>query len=203
MRGAFLYRAGQRILYPFGKLCFRLRVQGKENIPATGRFLLCCNHQSVLDPVLLGVCCTRKIRFMAKSELFELHGKFAAWLLRTLGAFPVVRDSGDVSAVRQAVEILREEEGVGIFPQGGCVRDGSPFRAKAGVVLIARKADAPVIPAAICCGGRIRLFRRTTVCFGTPLTVEELGLRRHGSREAATKLIEDRVNLLLEENQWK
>ena len=103
---------------PIGKLLFRLRFEGTENIPREGPVVICSNHRSVLDPFFLALPVPREIRFMAKSELFEEHGQFVRWLLYAFGAFPVRRDKGDAESVRTAVHILREGGAVGIFPLG-------------------------------------------------------------------------------------
>lgn len=196
-----LYAAARVLLFPLVKLFFRLEVKGAENIPQTGKVILCSNHKSVFDPIFLAVKCKRQIRYMAKSEFFEIHGAFVRRLFYALGAFPVVRDTGDADSVKTAVSILREGGVLGIFPQGGCVRDHSPFRAKSGVAFIAQKAEAPVLPACISYGGKIRPFRKVTVRFGSLISYEELGLGA-GDRTAvktAAQQIAQRVNFLLEE----
>ncbi len=160
------YRFWRRALMPIGKLLFRLRFEGTENIPREGPVVICSNHRSVLDPFFLALPVPREIRFMAKSELFEEHGQFVRWLLYAFGAFPVRRDKGDAESVRTAVHILREGGAVGIFPQGRCVFDRSPFKPKAGAVLVAAKAKAPILPACISFQGRICPLKRVVVRFG-------------------------------------
>ncbi len=196
-----LYAAARVLLYPLAKLFFRLEIKGAENIPQMGKVILCSNHQSVFDPIFLALKCDRKIRYMAKSEFFENHGTFVRRLFYALGAFPVVRNTGDADSVKTAVSILREGGVLGIFPQGGCVPGNLPFRPKSGVAYIAQKAESPVLPACISCSGKIRPFRKVTVRYGSPLSYEELGL--DGGDRAAVKAaalrIAQRVNFLLEE----
>ncbi len=195
-----LYRTGKLLLAPVLRAGFRLRVDGAENIPAEGGFVLCCNHRSVYDPCLLAAACPRPIRFMAKSELFEEHGKAVKKLLLALDAFPVRRDSGDAEAVRTAVSVLKEGGVLGIFPQGRCVPEGVPFQAKAGAALIAEKARVPVLPACVSCQGPLRPLSRAAIRFGTAIPYAELfpdGARKR-VREASRK-IEEQINLLLEE----
>ena len=119
-----LYAIGRRILQPFGKLLFHLKVEGAECFPKNGRIILCCNHRSVFDPILLALACPRQIRYMAKSELFEKHGKAIQKLFYALGAFPVHRNSGDMGSIKTAFALLKEDAVVGIFPQGTCVAQG-------------------------------------------------------------------------------
>lgn len=185
---------------PIGKLLFRLRFEGTENIPREGPVVICSNHRSVLDPFFLALPVPREIRFMAKSELFEEHGQFVRWLLYKFGAFPVRRDKGDAESVRTAVHILREGGVVGIFPQGRCVFDRSPFKPKAGAVLVAAKAKAPILPACISFQGRICPLKRVVVRFGEILPLPALSLSDdslQNVREAAG-LLAEKINGLLE-----
>ena len=197
-----VYPFWRKLLAPVGKWLFRLQIEGTENIPKQGPFILCSNHRSVLDPFFMAVAVPRTISFMAKSELFEDHGRFARWLLYVFGAFPVRRDKGDAESVRTAVNILKDGGVVGIFPQGRCVFDDSPFQPKAGAVLVAAKAQAPILPACIFFKGRIRPFKRVVVRFGEVLSIQALDLAdgslRH-VRGAAGRLAE-KINGLLERN---
>lgn len=106
-----------RLLGPLARLLFDVHYRGTDHIPSAGPLIVCCNHRSVIDPLLLAVPFRRQLRFMAKSELFEEHGRLAAWFLRTAGAFPVQRDKGDASSLRTALEILDAGGVLGIFPQ--------------------------------------------------------------------------------------
>lgn len=203
-----LYRIARWLLFPLLKGVFCLQVTGRENLPKSGGFILCSNHQSVLDPCLIGAACwpifpdgncRRPIRFMAKSELFTDHGRGAAWLLKSLGAFPVERDSADADSIREALQILENGEVLGVFPQGRCVKDGTPFRPKLGAALLAQKSGAPLVPACIQCSGGIRPFAKVRVCIGPPVVSGESTLsQRRQTRQLAQRLA-DSVNKLLEE----
>lgn len=190
-----------RILTPFAKILFPFRVKGIKQIPDDGKLIICCNHKSVLDPFFLAASVNRKIRFMAKSELFEEHGALARRLLYKFGAFPVKRDKGDAESIKTAIQILNGGGVVGIFPQGKCVFDNSPFQAKAGVAMLAFKTQASVLPVSIYCNGVIKPFRRITVRFGKVIPYEELNIteKTHASVREAAKIISQRVNELLEE----
>src|ERR1700676_1832502 len=82
-------------------LLFDLKVYGAHRVPAKGGVLLVSNHQSYLDPVLLGVRLNRRGRYMAKSSLFT----FApfAWFIRSLGAFPIRQNTADIRALKEAI----------------------------------------------------------------------------------------------------
>ena len=79
-------------------------MEGQENIPKDGAFVLCCNHISLLDPPVVGAACTRKIHWMAKEELFvPVLGTIYKWL----GAFPVKRGTADRTAITHGINILK------------------------------------------------------------------------------------------------
>jgi 1-acyl-sn-glycerol-3-phosphate acyltransferase len=190
-----------KILTPIAKLVYSIRYKGVEHIPHEGKLIVCCNHRSVIDPVFVALPFHRQIRYMAKSELFEEHGKFVHWLLYQVGAFPVKRNSGDKESIRTAVQILEDGGVLGIFPQGKCVFDNSPFKPKAGVALIASKTRAPILPVSIYCKGRIKPFCRVTVRFGKVIPYEELQMQEDSllSIREATEIIAKKMNGMLEE----
>lgn len=157
---------------PAVRLLFRARYENTEAIPRRGRVVVCCNHRSVCDPVLLAVPFRRELRYMAKSELFTDHGPLTRAFFNLFGAFPVRRGRGDVSSVRTAEKILEAGGAVGIFPQGGCAAAGVPFRPKGGAALIAARTRSPILPAAVCCPGDIRPFCGVTVRFGRVIPFE-------------------------------
>ena len=191
-----------RAVTPFARLVFRMRYVGRENIPEKGRLIVCCNHRSVIDPYLVAVPFRRQVRYMAKSELFEDHGRLAAWFLRKMGAFPVRRDKGDAESIRKAAELLEEGGVLGIFPQGRVVFDTSPFRPKAGFALFAARTKSPVLPVSIYReGAKMRLRSRVTIRIGQAIPYEELGLE-DSSREGlkrASALLAEKINGQLEE----
>ena len=191
-----------RTVTPFARLLFRIRYVGRENIPKEGKLIVCSNHRSVIDPYLVAVPFKRQLHFMAKSELFQEHGKFAAWFLRKMGAFPVRRDKGDTESIRKAAEILEQGEILGIFPQGRVVFDTSSFRPKAGFALLAARTKAPVLPVSIYREGEKMRFRsKVTIRIGPVIPYEELGLEdssREGLKQASA-LLAEKINGQLEE----
>ncbi len=196
-----LYFFCLRFLTPFAKNLFPFHVKGIEHIPKDGELIVCCNHRSVIDPFLLAIPFQRQIRYMAKSELFEEHGAFVRRMLYKFGAFPVKRGKGDAESIKTAMHIINSGGILGIFPQGKCVYDSTPFKAKAGVALLAAKTHAPILPASIYCDGRIKPFRRITLRFGPVIPYEELNIteNEHASIREAAGIISQRINELLEE----
>lgn len=163
----------QVIIRPF----YRIRIVGREHLPS-GAFVLCANHISYFDPVCLGLTLRRPVRFMAKEELFRCGRGIAGLFLRLCGVFPVKRSSADTASVNTAFRLLEKGKIVGIFPQGGIVREErSPVRTKGGAALLVTKAQVPLVPVSIYAEGRIRPFVRITVRVGCPLTAEGASLR--------------------------
>ena len=185
------YRFLCAVLRPVYGVLYPARVDGLENIPAEGAFILCCNHIAARDPFYLAIREKRRyFHFMAKAELFE-H-KVVGAVLRGLDAFPVDRGHSDLNAVRTSMALLKDGHGLGIFPQGTRSPDNSPTPMLDGVSMIALRSGAPVIPAYI--GGPYRLFHRTQISFGPPVSFEGLSRRVDSDTlDKATRRIEAAV----------
>ena len=172
-----VYWIVRAIVVPFVRLWFRLRVTGREHVPAEGAAIVAPNHKSFFDSFFIAVCTKRHLRFMGKSELFEgRRGR----LLIALGAFPVRRGQSDADAIETAREILRQGGLLALFPEGTRVRDpdelGDP---KKGAGRLALEMGVPLVPCAI--SGTEKLFagpfpkpRRVQVAFAAPIEVKEL-----------------------------
>ncbi|MDQ3850577.1 MAG: 1-acyl-sn-glycerol-3-phosphate acyltransferase, partial [Actinomycetota bacterium] len=143
----FVYWSARAVLQPFFHGYFRMRRFGREHIPAHGPVIIASNHRSFLDPFVIGTLTRRPVYFVAKQELFRRP--LVAWLLSSLGAFPVDRGSGDGDAMATARQILERGDCVVIFPEGTRVRPGGLGRAKRGVGRLALESGAPVVPVAV------------------------------------------------------
>lgn len=129
------------------KIWLRCEVYGRENIPAEGPVVIASNHLSLLDPPVLGAAATRKVHFMAKSELFK-----PAWfgaLIRKLGAFPVKRGEMDREAIKTGLAILKENKVLAVFPEGTRSKTGELGRAGGGAFMMGVKRKAKIVPAYI------------------------------------------------------
>jgi 1-acyl-sn-glycerol-3-phosphate acyltransferase len=148
-RPSWIWKMAQLLVRIFTTVAFDLKVYGLRNVPRHGGVLVVTNHQSLLDPLLLGVRHHRGMSYMAKSELFK--NKAFAWLIRKLGAFPVRQGAGDVGAIRETVGRLQEGKMLNIFPEGGRTEDGKIAPMQPGVALVVRRAGEGVriVPAAI------------------------------------------------------
>lgn len=200
----WLGRALIRILGPIILFFMRVRVVGKENFPSENTpLVLCCNHISNWDPVLLVVAHPKRhVYFMAKAELFS--NRLFTWFLgKQLGAFPVHRGKGDMSAIDTAKRLVNERKLMGIFPEGTRSRDGKLLRPKSGAALIVAQTGAHVLPTAVVTRGqKIRPFQRITLVYGKPLSPEELHLNDpdHPDIRYATRLIMKTIGELIETN---
>jgi 1-acyl-sn-glycerol-3-phosphate acyltransferase len=128
-------------------LMFDFKVHGIEHVPQRGGALLICNHQSYLDPVLVGCQLRRHVSFIAKSQLFEMPG--LGWLIPRLNTFPVRRGESDVSAIKEALRRVHEGQILTMFPEGTRSVDGNLLPIQAGIALMVKRAEAPVIPAVV------------------------------------------------------
>jgi 1-acyl-sn-glycerol-3-phosphate acyltransferase len=161
------------------RVVFRARAHRPENVPVEGGLLLAANHQSYLDPPLVGGFVTRHCHFIARSGLFSFRP--FAWLISTLNSIPVRGDSGDAGAIKQVIAALEEGHAVVIFPEGARSTDGGMHEFKRGAALLLKRGKCPVVPVAVegCFdayppGGRPRPFRRVAVMYGTPIPHDEL-----------------------------
>lgn len=126
------------------KVLFRIKVFGEKNIPQKGGFILASNHLSYLDPVVLGVACPRRLNFMARHDLF--NNPIFSWLISNVGAFPVKRASADVSAIKIAMERLKDGGALVLFPEGSRKINAGTFQVHSGIGFLASKLNVPVIP---------------------------------------------------------
>lgn len=170
-------------------LMFDLKVYGLDRVPREGGMLMVSNHQSYLDPVLLGVRLRRPLSYMAKSGLFRF-APFTA-LIRYLGAFPVKQNTADIRALKEAIERVQQGRALAVFPEGTRSREGELLPIEPGIALVIRKAKVPVVPAAIDGASRAwphgRSFFRPApirVLYGHPLDLS--GLDREQVRELIT-----------------
>ena len=130
----------------FSKLCFRLQVLGRENIPHTGGFILASNHVSHLDPILVGCLCPRQLHYFARISLFTAN-KLFGWLIASVNTHPIKRGEADRGALDLAEYLVKTNNGILLFPEGTRSKDGTIGPAKPGIGFIACRTSVPVIPA--------------------------------------------------------
>lgn len=159
-------------------LFYPVKTEGLEHLP-TGGVLVCANHSSNWDPLLLAMAFTKRhhLHFMAKIELMRIP--VLGRILTGLGVFGVQRGHSDLTAIRQAIHYLKNGEIVMLFPQGGRFREEENAEAKTGAALLALRTGVPMLPVYI--EAKKRLFRRNRVIIGEPYRPEAAS--RKGSGE--------------------
>jgi len=153
-------------------LLWRVRAIGVENVPEHGPLVLAPNHFSQMDHFFIGVYLRRKIRFMAKSQLFGPPG--LTYVYRHGGVFPVRRGHQDEEAFETVRQLLDQGEMLLVYAEGGRMRSQQLGEPKPGIGRIALESGVPIVPVAIKGSERARQwkklrFPRTTVEFGEPL----------------------------------
>ena len=189
------------IAAPIIRLLFPHRTVGLENLPEGGA-LLCANHVSGWDPIIIGIALPRTSRLtvMAKDSLFRIP--VLGFLLRKLGIFPVKRGGNDLTAMKTALKVLHEGNRLLVFPEGTRVEEQGEVEAKGGVTVMATRTGVPMIP--VYCGEKHKFLRKTTVVFGEPYIPVIAGRRPtpEENREIAGEILK-RIYALKEVDGWK
>jgi 1-acyl-sn-glycerol-3-phosphate acyltransferase len=154
-------------------LLWRVRAIGVANVPKSGPLMLAPNHFSQMDHFFTGLYLRRKIRFMAKSQIFG--PPVLTYVFKHGGVFPVRRGHHDEEAFRTAFTLLTQGEMLLIYAEGGRSRSGQLREPKAGIGRLALESGAPVVPVAIHGSASVRRWKRftfpkVTVQFGEPLS---------------------------------
>lgn len=152
-------------------IAFNVRFEGRENIPKKTAVIYASNHRSNADPPLVGCGARGKYAFMAKEELFR--NKLFAWLIRSLGAFPVSRGKGDTKVLDTSVERLNSGRSLMIFPEGTRSKDGKVHRGHSGAAVIAARADKLIIPVGVVFGEKLKFRTKIVVKYGEPIDPKE------------------------------
>jgi len=142
-----IYRAGHTGCSILAHTLFRLRVIGRENFNVEGPAIIAANHQSYLDPPLIGVAYPGELHYLARNTLFKR--RLFNWILTEVNAIPVDRDRGDVGALRAVLKLLKDGHRTVIFPEGTRTLTGQIQNARPGIGMIVAKTLVPVIPARI------------------------------------------------------
>ncbi len=160
-----LYTILKNICKVISLLIFRVKAIDVDNFNNTeGKLVLCSNHISMLDPILIATVCKRKISYMGKKELFGVP--ILKNILHGVGVFPVDRQAGGLGAIRVAISTLKEGKVLGIFPEGTRVEKMDLDSVKSGVSLIANMGKSDIIPVYIKCN--FKLFSKLHIVFGQP-----------------------------------
>jgi len=173
-------------------LLYRVTSEGRKNVPKRGAAVLAPNHFSQADHFFVGVYLWRKVRFMAKSQLFGLP--VLTYILKVGGVFPVRRGHRDDKAFETADELIDQGELLLVYAEGGRSRSKQLGTAKPGIGRIALETGVPIIPTAIHGSAGVRGWRRlrfprVTVAYGEPLSFPvEPDPSRERQQEAADQI---------------
>ena len=205
--GVFAYWIATSAVYSFIRTFARLEVVDASNVPAEGRVLVVANHLSNFDPVLVAACSPRRVRTMAKREMFETP--LVGWTVWAYGAFPVRRHSADMGALRVGRNHLLAGSAVLVFPEGTRAPERALIPALPGSAMLALLGNAPVVPVAVTgterlggpgaiLGGLLRGRPTVRVRFGEPFALGE-GAATGRRAEEATDLLMRHIAALLPE----
>jgi len=184
------YRLFRWLMLALGRLFLGFEIHGEERVPGKGPLVVAANHHRFFDPVFVSMAVPRRLQWMAKKELFVFPlYKFFIFI----GAFPVDREGGGRSALRAALEYLREGWALGMFPEGTRQREGASGEAKSGVVMLTVRGEAPVLPVLVdrvpTLGARLR-GAKLNVYIGNPITIDNTLRGGVAYREAADRILD-------------
>jgi 1-acyl-sn-glycerol-3-phosphate acyltransferase len=178
----------QQIFQFLFTIWFRFRAHGIENLPPGGALLL-INHQSFLDPLMVGLPLRRPVSYLARENLFRVP--VLGWLLKRTYVMPISRESAGTESLRESLRRMEHGFLVGIFPEGTRSLDGGLRELKPGFVALIRRVQVPVIPVAV--AGAYEAFPRGAwfprpskirVVYGSPLDPARLAELSQKGREA-------------------
>ena len=181
MERSWFKQVGYRIVQLFTRIFattgFRARCWGRENFPREGGALVCANHQSFLDPMVIGNSSSRPMNYLARKSLFAFGP--LGWLLDFVNTIPVEREGFGVGGVRETLRRLKRGEMVLLFPEGTRSEDGHVQPFKPGFSAIARRSRVALVPVGVDGAydawprsARFPRFSQVRVVVGEPLSAE-------------------------------
>jgi 1-acyl-sn-glycerol-3-phosphate acyltransferase len=166
------------ILTPFFFVFWRVKVEGRENIPKHGPVVLASNHQSFCDSFFIPLVVRRKVTFLAKAEYFDSWK--TAWFFRAAGQIPIRRGGGSASerALETArAEVLGKGRILGLYPEGTRTVDAYVHKGRTGVTRLSRECGVPIVPVGVVGTTEVQPvnsnfmhpFKKVTIRFGPPM----------------------------------
>ena len=143
-----LYAVGRALVAAWCTVWFRVRVEGREQVPRTGAVILAPVHRSNIDTLLMGTVTRRPLRFMGKDSLWRVNRQ-VSWLLTGLGGFPVARGTADREALRRCERVLAMGQPLVMFPEG--TRQFGPVVQPCfdGPAFLSLRTGSPIVPIGI------------------------------------------------------
>jgi 1-acyl-sn-glycerol-3-phosphate acyltransferase len=173
------YATARFVFRLFALLLFRFHCQGRHHIPRRGGALVCANHQSMLDPPIVGMAASRHLAYLARKTLFKYP--LFGWFLRKVDGIPLNQGGMGIQGIKSTLKSLKTGGVVVIFPEGTRSKTGELQQLKGGFIALARRAKVPLVP----CGlvgaheclprgtSEIR-FRRIRCVYGEAISVSEI-----------------------------
>ncbi len=175
------------------------KIYGKENIPK-GKAILSCNHRSNWDIVLWLLHTKRRNKILAKKELFQK--KFLGKILHYLGGIEIDRNGNDISAIKNCIRALKEENLLFIFPEGTRLHDESQIlgEIKSGMAMIAIRTKTPIIP--IWIERKPKIFRLSRYFIGKPFELSDFYDKKLDEQtlEKANQVVREKMLEVREQN---
>lgn len=189
------YLMFRRLVILLGKAFLGFDVHGEENVPERGALIVAANHSRFFDPVFVCMAVSRRLQWMAKKELFVFGLRS---VFRVLGAFPVDRGGGGRAAIRAALDFLADGWAISMFPEGTRGKGGVERRARSGVIMIAVRSGAPILPVYVdhlpTPAERLR-GKRFDAYVGETISLDKDLRGRDAYREAAEKVMQSIYSL--------
>ena len=182
----------RRIVFPFFKLFYRVKIKGIENLPKDKSFIIVSNHLGMVDCFALASLFKQKVYFMAKKELFNKKGK--AKFIRWLGGIPVDREKLDITTIKECFKTIKNGDVLIVFPEGTRNRKADEIDLlplKGGASLIAFKSGVQIVPVGM--AKKYRIFRKNHICIGEAYDYSDYQGQKL-SAELTEELTEDMAN---------
>ena len=184
----------------------RATIEGIENIPAAGAFVLAPVHRSFLDTPISACVTRRRLRFMGKDSMWR--NRASGWFLSALGGFPVTRGTADRQALVRCIQVLESGEPLVVFPEGE--RKAGPIVQPLfeGAAYVAVKAGVPIVPVGI--GGSERVMPKGTwvirphrlhVIVGSPISPDREAMSARSKVRAVTADLHAELQRLFDASQ--
>lgn len=181
------------ILHLAALILYRVKKVGENNIPKDGRYILCGNHVHALDAPVIIVVAKRKIRFIAKEELYK--NSFLKWLGGVFDVITIKRGAADMDAMKKSIKALNNGDIIGIFPEGTRHGLDKNVEVKTGAAFLALKTNTPVIPVGI--QGSFKPFTKVVLNFGEKMDFSQYASKKP-DKEVLEKVTHEIMNRVVE-----
>lgn len=191
-----LYKILMPIVKVFMKIIFWYKEVNKPEAVEGEALIICANHISNWDPILIMVSYDREIHMLGKIEMFKY--KLLAKFFSAVHVIPVDRQGNDVDAVRKSLKVLKENNVLGIFPEGTRIKDPSQKsreRFNDGIALIASKSKADILPVTI--KGKFTPFSKIELIYHDRIKIENY--KELGRKEMYTSIVDDVYNAIYQD----